>query len=470
MNILLTSKSSTLAISFLNLQYKPLSLRNIPSKFLQKKNIPMKFFSSGSTPITQQKMEKERYFQEEDKTGLLITLEDTPGILANLTEIFAKNKINLTYINSKPSKFLNVSCEKRLIDFFVDFEGKMDDSHINKAIAEIKEKALSVIYHETEQVPWFPKSINDLNSMGRKLLTANEELASDHPGFNDETYRKRREEIVHISNSYNIQDCENIPIVNYTEEEKRVWKLMWEKLIPLQRKHACDEVLENMDIFIKDVGFRSDEIPQIKDVSNYLRKKTNTIFRPVGGLLSQREFLNGLAFRVFHSTQYLRHHSKPLYTPEPDIVHEILGHAILFANKDFADFSQEIGLASLAASDEDIKKIGTIYWFTIEFGLCLQNKQKKIYGAGILSSPSEIEWSISEKPKLHDFDLEKIANYPFSITDIQQNYFLAPSFVEMKKQVMRYSDNIKKPFNLTYNVENKCMEIDRKIKTRKEFF
>lgn len=131
--------------------------------------------------------------------------------------------------------------------------------------------------------------------------------------------------------------------------------------------------------------------------------------RPVGSLLTQREFLNGLALKVFHSTQYIRHHSAPLYTPEPDIIHELLGHAPMFAHKDFIDFSQEIGLASLGANERDIDKLAAIYWFTLEFGMCKERGLKKAYGAGILSSFGELQYCLSETPKYHALDPFEIA-------------------------------------------------------------
>lgn len=144
--------------------------------------------------------------------------------------------------------------------------------------------------------------------------------------------------------------------------------------------------------------FSSDKPPQLKEMSSYLHRKTGFTLKPVEGLLSARDFLNPLAYRVFNSTQQLRHHGNPFQTPEPDLVHEIMGHVVLFANPKFADFTQLIGLASLSISDEDIDKLASLQWFTVEFGLLKEEGQLKAQGAGILSSFGELEWACSEEP------------------------------------------------------------------------
>lgn len=317
------------------------------------------------------------------------------------------------------------------------------NDHINKNYDH-----QDLLKNELDNYPWFPKNLEDLNLIGKDLKKGGVDLQNDHPGFLDEVYKQRRNEIENTSNKFRIRNsnnAENCEPVYYTKEENELWSKMWDILIPNYYEYAADEILECLEILMKEKIFRRESIPQFAEMNKFYIERSNFFFRPIGGLLGAREFLNTLAYRVFPSTQYIRHSNQPLFTPEPDIIHEMFGHAPAFINKDFVEFSQEIGIASLGASEEDVNKLGTIYWYTIEFGVCKQNGKIKAYGGGVLSSPSELDNCLKSNRKFLDFDIEKMSTHPLDNCHINVDYFLAPSFKEMKKEVIRFAKSIKKP-------------------------
>mmetsp|Transcript_34129 Transcript_34129/g.50977 ORF Transcript_34129/g.50977 Transcript_34129/m.50977 type:complete len:264 (-) Transcript_34129:335-1126(-) len=244
----------------------------------------------------------------------------------------------------------------------------------------------------------------------------------------------------------------------------------------LWEKYACKEYKNSLTLMKKHCNYSRNNIPQQQDVTRFLQDHTQFRMRPVAGLLSSRDFLNGLAFRVFFSTQYIRHHSVPLYTPEPDICHELLGHAPMFADRDFADFSQEIGLASLGASDEDVQKLARCYWHSVEFGICREdNDDIKAYGAGLLSSFGELEYACSDDhpssddnvtgpPEIKPWDPAVAAVQEFPITTYQPVYFLAESLQDAKQKMRQYCEDLPRPFFATYNAQNDTVHIDRPVK------
>ncbi|XP_067646342.1 protein henna isoform X4 [Eurosta solidaginis] len=306
-------------------------------------------------------------------------------------------------------------------------------------------------------LPWFPRRIRDLDRFANKILSYGSELDADHPGFTDPVYRNRRKYFADIA--YNYKHGQPLPRVDYTKEEIETWGTVFRNLTKLYKTHACREFNHGFRLLLDNCGFREDNIPQLEDVSNFLKDCTGFTLRPVAGLYSSRDFLAGLAFRVFHSTQYMRHPSKPMYTPEPDVCHELLGHVALYADPVFAQFSQEIGLASLGAPDAYIKKLATIFWFTVEYGICRQDGELKAYGAGLLSSFGELEYCLTDKPQLRDFDPVVTSSTKYSFTQFQDVYYVAESFESAKEKTIKFANSIPRPFGVRYNPYTQSIEV-----------
>ncbi|KAF5271123.1 hypothetical protein FQA39_LY18844 [Lamprigera yunnana] len=377
------------------------------------------------------------------------------GVLARYLKIFETRDVNLLHIESRPSARMHDGYE-----FMVECAPTGD---IGSAIADIKSisEYFSIIsrnYRDNKNtVPWFPRRIRDLDRFANQILSYGAELDSDHPGFTDPVYRARRKYFADIA--YNYKHGQPLPHVDYTHEETETWGKVFRQLTTLYPTHACKEHNHVFPLLIQNCGYRDDNIPQLEDISNFLKDCTGFSLRPVAGLLSSRDFLAGLAFRVFHSTQYIRHASQPYYTPEPDVCHELLGHVPLFADPAFAQFSQEIGLASLGAPDDYIEKLATCFWFTVEFGLCHENGKVKAYGAGLLSSYGELQYSLSDKPEIKAFEPAKTALQKYPITEYQPIYYVSESFEDAKEKMIKYASTIPRSFGVRYNAYTQSIEV-----------
>ena len=139
---------------------------------------------------------------------------------------------------------------------------------------------------------------------------------------------------------------------------------------------------------------------------------------PVPGLVPTRVFYGSLADRTFCSTQYIRHHSVPLYTPEPDVVHELVGHCNMLASPVFAELYQLAGQASRRAeSDAALEFFSRVFWFTFEFGVAWEDGELRTYGAGLLSSFGELD--AFRDAEVRPFDLDAMGTTDYDITVYQ---------------------------------------------------
>jgi phenylalanine-4-hydroxylase len=258
-------------------------------------------------------------------------------------------------------------------------------------------------------------------------------LADDHPGFADPDYRSRRNHIAALALDW--EASKPIPHVDYTEEEQEVWRTVRRELAAKHERLACADYRAAM----KRLDLPTDRIPQLDEVGAHLQPLTGFAYHPAPGLVPFEEFYGSLADGVFHSTQYLRHYAQPLYTPEPDLIHEVIGHGGMLASPALAELNRKAGRAARRLSTKEGRDFfAHVFWFTIEFGVLYEAGELRAYGAGLLSSYGEIEEFRSAE--IRPLDIAEMGIHEYDITKYQPILYAADSVDQLLDVVGGFFD------------------------------
>ena len=257
------------------------------------------------------------------------------------------------------------------------------------------------------------------------------ELESAHPGISDTAYVARRHDLFARCRKYRLGSL-GPPIIAYTAEEERIWREVSPRLDELHVRHASRIYLEAK----RELGISETAIPQLRHLSEYLTQRTGMHLVPAEGPIAYRIFYAYIADRGFPCTQFIRHGSKPEFTPEPDMIHDCLGHVPPLLNHDYAELLTMIGKAAVRAKSGDhVLALKRLSWFSIEFGLIEEAGETRVFGAGILSSMGEIPFSLSNKVERRPFVTDEVIDTDYDWSKMQELLFVIPSFAFLRREV-----------------------------------
>ena len=221
------------------------------------------------------------------------------------------------------------------------------------------------------------------------------------------------------------------PWQSYTDTDHQVWQTLYARQQALLGPQACQEFLAAQAA----MGMSETQIPKFSELNAVLKTATGWEIIGVEGLLPELDFFEHLANRRFPVTWWIRKPDQLDYLSEPDLFHDLYGHAPLLMNPVFANYMQAYGQGGLRAMSfgpEALSQLTRLYWYTVEFGLINTPQGLRIYGAGILSSKGECDYSLNaDAPNRIGFDLKRVMNTRYRIDTYQKTYFVIDNFEQL---------------------------------------
>jgi phenylalanine-4-hydroxylase len=217
-------------------------------------------------------------------------------------------------------------------------------------------------------------------------------------------------------------------VATYSEAEHARFQRLCERQLALLPGRACTSFREAL----KQMG-PLNRIPRFEDINVRLRKATGWEIVAVPGLIPELPFFTLLANKKFPVTDWLREEHEFDYIVEPDVFHDLFGHVPQLFGQSYANYMEAYGKGALRAhSLQAVEALSRLYWYTVEFGLMREHDGLRAYGAGILSSPGELQYSVeSSVPYRIDLDIGRCMRTLYKIDTYQQTYFTIESFEKL---------------------------------------
>ena len=218
----------------------------------------------------------------------------------------------------------------------------------------------------------------------------------------------------------------------YTPEEHHVWSLLFERRMKELEQTVSGAYLVGAD----RIALTAEAVPDLQAINHRLEPITGWRTLPVNGFIPKKPFFDCLSKRLFPTTTIVRTMEQLEYLPEPDIFHDVFGHVPMHANKDFAEFLAAFG--RLAATFDDpvcAEAFARLFWFTVEFGLILEDGEVRIYGSGLISSSGDAANALGPQCTRRPFVLDEVIEQSFEIDRFQDVLFVIESFDQIVEAV-----------------------------------
>jgi len=220
----------------------------------------------------------------------------------------------------------------------------------------------------------------------------------------------------------------------YDSEEDAIWDDLFARQMEILPGRACSAFLEGLERL--DLG--SGGVPEFGDLSERLGALTGWSVVPVPMLIPDHVFFWHLANRRFPAGNFIRTRETFDYIQEPDVFHDVFGHVPMLTDPTFAAYMEEYGRAGWRAMRRNrLKALGALYWYTVEFGLIAEGDELRIYGAGILSGPTEAVFALEGKsPNRIMLNVDRVMRTDYVIDDLQPTYFVIESLKDLYHQTV----------------------------------